>query len=261
MRQYTKLIFLLAAMITSLIACTAGPGTSGQAAQDKTGAATGLASIDLNNTGNGEYYGGKPQPGLYVRQVPDTKCPASPTVLGEVLVTNDGATEKVLNPKTCAVTTQSLNFEQLAYANYFTGRVGHAEGLYAKESSQNSGVVEEAWCRGISSTRATGFDVVIRADYKNRIYTAHVVSAKADKNGVIVRKEQAPIVIGRRFEAGERIRYRTEENFEIDIQTSVVNPWAGTMRGEFKYDMNGFDSEQWLECRLGGALDPALTAK
>ena len=230
--------------------------TSGKAAQTKAGGPQ--ASTGLNSSGNGEYYGGKPQPGLYQRKVAATNCAASPEVLGEVLVSETGAVEKIMDPKTCAVQTQALTFDQLAYANYFTGRVGHLEGLYTKSQPSDNGTVEEAWCRGISSTNNTGFDVVIRADYKNRIFQAHVVSAKADRNGVIVRKEHPPLTVSRRADQGSRIRYRAEEQFEIDIETSLTNPWGGTMRGEFKYEINGFDSEQWLDCRLGGALDPAL---
>jgi hypothetical protein len=239
----------------SLCACSSKSGTSSSADQNQSSKEVSLQA-GMSGSGNGEYYGGKPQPGLYLREVPNTGCASSPTVLGEVRVSETEATEKLVDPKTCKVSFQTVKFDQLSYASYFTGRVGHIEGIYSKKTQQNAGTMEEAWCRGVSSTINTGFDVMIRADYTNRIWQAFVVSAKPDRNGVIVRKEHPAITIqDRRFRAGERIRYKVEEQFEIDIEVSALNPWAGTMRAEFKYNINGFDAEQWLDCRLGGIAD------
>ncbi len=276
MRHVTVFAALVIASI--LQGCSAGSSKLNQSES-----VLAVRNNSSSSGGNGEYYGGKPTPGLYVRALPDLKCGGKADNLGEIRITDTKAEAKLVNPQDCSVTQQTLSLTAFEFASYDTGRVGHIEGIYTKvakaigssgssgsgssgssngSSGSSSGgssngaspTVEEMWCRKEGSTQRTGFDVVIKADYKNRRFQAFVVSAKVDAKGQVVRETYSALNVRRDVELNEKVRYRADD-FELDIRTKTFNPTLGTMNGEFKYDLNGQSADMYLLCRLGGELD------
>jgi hypothetical protein len=276
MRHIT--VFAALVIVSALQGCSAGSSKLSLSEN-----VLGVRNNSISSGGNGEYYGGKPTPGLYVRALPDLKCGGKAENLGEIRITDTKAEAKLVNPQDCSVTQQPLSLAAFEFASYDTGRVGHIEGIYTKvakaigssglsgsgssgssngssngsssgSSNAASPTVEEMWCRKEGSTQRTGFDVVIKADYKNRRFQAFVVSAKVDAKGQIVRETYSALNVRRDVELNEKVRYRADD-FELDIRTKTFNPTLGTMNGEFKYDLNGQSADMYLLCRLGGELD------
>lgn len=211
-------------------------------------------SLDPNqlfqrSNGNGGHYGGKLENGTYARVIPDSQCGTQ--TMGEVIVSDEGILSRELDTNSCQVSETQIDLGLMDYALYLQGRVGLSEGLYTKrEETPVLNANEEVWCRGEDSGPSSGFDVVIKADYQNRKFEAHVVSATQNRDGSIEKQVRAPISVSRDLDMFERARYRSG-GFELDIRTNSPAQWAGTIQADLELG----DQDYRLYCRLGGQLD------
>ena len=203
----------------------------------------------VNSGGNGEFYDGKPDPGLYLRTLPGDACGSK--TIGEVLVTDFSIHAKSTDPKTCRVTTSEISPRSVEVANYNRAQLGLAEGIYARDGA--TGGVVEAWCRSEDSNSITGFDVLIQANYATRTYTARVSSQdKAHEPLSILRLNPKPEMISKRGV----VKYASaNDGFQLAIEPKTYDPVTGKMKALFQYKMLGFDVRLHWFCRLGGELD------
>ncbi len=221
--------------------------------------ATLMKNGGTDESGNGQPYGGKILPGVYVRQLTEKICGSHIKNLGEITVTDNNASGKLVDVSTCSLVDVNLNLKEIEYAEYKQGRIGYFEGIYMQVKSDSSinidvAGIDEIWCRKEGSSSTIGFDVVIKADYSKKIFTAVTASAIADSNGLIVNKLYKPQAVERRFEDLERVRYRAD-GFDLEIRRRDYNSLTGMMQGELVYELNGLNSTLKLNCRLGGELD------
>jgi hypothetical protein len=252
-------ISILALILACTSACTkdgAFRSQSGISSKTAGSSAAQLAGA-TGAQGNGEFYGGKPLPGRYIRQIPGSLCKPKNDVVAELNVSETSIKSTSLNSSDCSVTTRELSLQDIEFAEYQPDLVGQFQGIYAREESVKNGLQDEVWCRSPDSNVKTGFDVVIKADYKKRTFEAYVTSASKNSAGEIVRQEYTPIPMDRDLDMFEKARYKYGDVVELDIRTDSVDEWRGTMKGEFRYRLNGFKLDTLLDCRLGGELDPA----
>ena len=221
------------------------------------------------SSGNGEYYGGKPAPGKYIRPLPPLPCQPSQASLGEITINPDHTIQgHFVNPQNCAVTTQTLTMAEFEYACYQMGRLAFAGGIYTQVKSQ-APIVDEAWCRTEASTTKVGYDVAVYLDSANR-YRVSAASAKLDSQGRLIR-EALPLtsVEDRRVVNADTISY-VSEYLQLQILTRTFNSVDSTMAGSFTYSQDDDSSGSGnsytqiniqMRCRLGGTLDVASTVR
>lgn len=209
--------------------------------------------------GNGQHYGGKIKPGKYVRELTTKFCGNDIKNLGVINVTENSASGVMVDPNTCESIEVSFDLDELDHAEYQQGRIGYLEGIYSeRKDDSNIPGYDEVWCRKEGSSSVVGFDVVVKADYKKREFTSLVTSASPKSDGSIDVVNYAPQKLERRFEEGERLRYRASD-FELEIRERDLVEGTGLMRGELSFSKNGIDVEEIrINCRLGGELDVHL---
>lgn len=215
--------------------------------------------------GNGQHYGGKILPGRYVRPLTERVCDSGIKNLGEIIVTETSVQASIVDLQTCAYREVSVELSDFVHSEYNQGRIGLLEGIYTNDSvSSGPGAadkaIEEVWCRETGSSVTTGYDVVVRADYNKQLFTARIHSASIDSSGQLQTREFPERLVERRFEDQERVRYRTDQGFDLEIRRRDYNAADGTMTAVFKIDEGGVDVERSLRCRLGGELDVMLPA-
>ena len=219
------------------------------------------------NGGNGTPYGGKLRPGTYVRPLTEQFCGPQIKNLGEIVVTEDAVTGKIINSETCASVEINLDTRELEFAEYNEGRIGYFEGIYSstKTNPENTQVkkidgVEEVWCRKVGSASTVGFDIVIKADYKKGVFTSYAASASMGSDGVITDQNYQSMVVDRKFDDMDRDRYRAD-GFELEIRQRSYNKGSGLMEGDLTYHLNGMATDMRINCRLGGELDVMIPKK
>jgi hypothetical protein len=216
------------------------------------------------SSGNGEYYGGKPEPGIYARTVPSPVCGGVKNI-GQVVVTDTHADGTFVNPSDCSVSKQRLDLRQFVFAAYTKSRLGLQEGIFVKVGKKpivaRSGAQEEVWCRNPTSSVLTGLDVVIRGESGGNAWSVTVVTSSYDKAGNLVTRESQPTAVAREIELRERVRHRSADGFRMEIRTRTFNQSLGTMIGQFRDERNGYTSEVELNCRTGGDLDILLEGR
>lgn len=245
--------------IIALSACTgSGFDTQSQSSAGKSKITfSNDSSSSSSSGGNGEFYGGKPGNGTYVREVPGVSCGNLGSRIGEIVVTDDSATGTFVNPENCQITQQALSRDRLEFISYHAGLLSLAEGIYNKDNKPS-----EVWCREEGSTTDEGFDVKVVADYQKMRFQAVVVTGVKRADGSIERKEYVNQITRRDVDAGERVRYRAgEDAFELEIRTRTFRASTGTMTGEFLYAMNGISASRNLNCRMGGEFDIMAPAR
>lgn len=221
--------------------------------------ASSFKSISTDESGNGHPYGGKILPGLYVRQLTEKICGPHIKNLGEITVTDKDAKGKLLDVSTCSLVDVNLSLNEFEYAEYKQGRIGYFEGIFSQGNAKNPVSddvvgIDEVWCRKEGSSSAIGFDVVIKADYNKKVFTAVAASAIVESNGLLTNKTYKPQTVSRRFEDLERVRYRAD-GFDLEIRRRSFKSVTGMMQGDLVYELNGLNNELKLNCRLGGELD------
>jgi hypothetical protein len=218
--------------------------------------------LQLENSsggGNGDYYGGKPEPGTYSRVAYSdmaNPCVSGPAVVEKIHVTNDSATLTKLDPTTCRTVQEEVSFNDLEYALYEPGRIGHAEGIFVKSGLWQSGGINEAWCRLEGSNTQTGYDVIVIAEYTSRLFSAKVTDSRQSSSGAITRREFPTDQVERDVESDSRIRYRNED-FELEINLAAFNGVTGKFRSSIRYEASGIDIQTEIGCRVSGELEGA----
>lgn len=228
------------------------------------------------NGGNGTPYGGKLTPGTYVRALTEQLCGSQIKNLGEIVVTEDSVTGTIMNTETCTSVDVNLDTRDLEFAEYSEGRIGYFDGIYTDTkiksgnsgnsgSSENTQVIkhdgiDEVWCRKEGSAANVGFDIVIKADYKKGEFTSIAASATMGTDGLITEQQYQPLVVDRRFDDMDRVRYRAN-NFELEIRQRSFNKGSGLMEGDLTYHLNGMATDMRINCRLGGELDVMIPKK
>lgn len=222
------------------------------------------AKLMLENNsggGNGDYYGGKPEPGTYSRidytKIADSfPCRNGSAIVERILVTNEGATLTKQDPATCQIIREDVQFNELEYASYEPGRVGHSEGIYVKSGLWQSGGINEAWCRLEGSNIQSGYDVVVLANYAARHFSAKVTDSRQAGGGITNRREFFVNRVERDIDADARIRYRSE-GFELEIDLTTFNVVTGKFRSSIKFEASGIDLKTEIACRISGELEGA----
>lgn len=98
-----------------------------------TSTATQAKLLQNNSGGNGDYYGGKPDPGVYRRVGSDDECESCKT---EVLQINSSSATLMQKNKTTRTNVRTaVNLDEIEYASYNPGRVGFQDGIYIKTSA------------------------------------------------------------------------------------------------------------------------------
>lgn len=234
-------------LLVILMAVIAGVGCSNSFKDKSLGEQ--LDGVFERNNGNGGHYGGKIENGTYARQIPDSQCGANK--VGEIIVTDQAVISKDLDVNSCQTTETIVDRANLDYALYSKGRVGLTDGLYVKQEVLATEGSEEVWCRGEGSGQYTGLDIIIKADYQNRSFEAHVVSQSEDANGQLVKTTHAPVRVSRDLSMFAKARYEGSGDFELDIRTDSRAQWAGTIQADLDFKGRGHK----VYCRLGGELD------
>lgn len=234
-------------LLVILMAVIAGVGCSNSIKDKSLGEQ--LDGVFERSNGNGGHYGGKIENGTYARQIPDSQCGANK--VGEIIVTDQAVISKDLDVNSCQTTETIVDRANLDYALYSKGRVGLTDGLYVKQEVLASEGSEEVWCRGEGSGQYTGLDIIIKADYQNRSFEAHVVSQSEDANGQLVKTTHAPVRVSRDLSMFAKARYEGSGDFELDIRTDSRAQWAGTIQADLDFKGQGHK----VYCRLGGELD------
>ncbi len=222
------------------------------------------------NGGNGTPYGGKLRPGTYVRPLTEQICGSEIKNLGEIVVTEESVTGKIINSESCISVDVNLDIRDLEFAEYSEGRIGYFEGIYSDtkiksgksentQAVENDGI-EEVWCRKEGSAANVGFDIVIKADYKKGEFTSIAASASMGSDGQITEQRYQPLLVDRRFDDMDRVRYRAT-NFELEIRQRSFNKGSGLMEGDLTYALNGINTDMRISCRLGGELDVMIPKK
>lgn len=233
----------------TLVGCS-GSSSVFQNESDQTKSATPNSS----GGGNGDYYGGKPQPGTYSRVGGFTACPGSPMVTEQIQVNSESAVLSKRDPKTCRTTRTEIKFEELEFANYEPGRVGRKDGIYVKSGDWQSQGVNEAWCRREGSNSRIGYDVIIIANYPVRQFAAKVADSQLLANGESQLRDYFVSQISREVQMDERLRYRGDK-FELEVDLRAFNSVTGKFKSAVKFEASGIDVSTSVECRLSGELD------
>lgn len=234
-----------------------GPGDGMNTAQTNPSEKQNLAPLSQVNGGNGTPYGGKIRPGTYVRTSTEKFCGSQIKNLGQIVVTETSVTGNIIDGLTCTSVAVNLDLKDLEFASYIDGRVGYFEGIYSSTNDNeaaNKDVVDEVWCRKEGSESSVGFDVIIKADYKKRVFTTIAASATMGADGATTQQQYQPLVVDRIFDDMDRVRYRTD-GFELEIRQRSFNKQTGLMEGDLRYRLNGMDTDMRINCRLGGELD------
>lgn len=210
--------------------------------------------------GNGDYYGGKPEPGTYSRVASFSSCSASclcnPLISEKIQISETSATLSKRDPTTCKVMRQEIDFNELEYAAYEPGRVGHSEGIYVKSGVLQSQGINEAWCRLEGSNTRTGYDVIVTANYDKREFASKVTDSKLLRNGETVRREFHVDSLERDIQPDSRIRYRSDD-FVLEVDLTKFNAVTGKFSSKVKFEASGIDLETSIGCRLSGELETA----
>lgn len=211
--------------------------------------------LELQNSsggGNGDYYGGKPEPGTYSRVA--TLNPCGSLISEKIQISATNATLMKRDPITCQVVRQEVDFNDLEYATYEPGRVGHSEGIYVKSGVLQTQGINEAWCRLEGSNTRTGYDVIVTANYASRKFAAKVTDSQLLRNGETTRREFLVDQIERDIQADNRIRYRNTD-FVLEIDLTKFNSVTGKFSSRVKFDASGIDMVTSIGCRLSGELE------
>ncbi len=219
-----------------------------------------FAAANSSGGGNGDYYGGKPEPGTYSRQAGLDPCPDAPINVEQIHITESRATLVRRDLQTCRMVRSDVALEELEFASYEPGRVGHFDGIYVKSGrSQNDGIVE-AWCRREGSTSSVGYDVIVRADYARGKFAAKVSESRYLADRTVNHREFQLENLDREVSADRRIRYRTND-FDMEVDTTSFNGVTGKFRASLKFDSSGINVATEISCRLSGTLDPLNTRR
>ncbi len=252
MKELNRFGWIILALLT--FSCTqSGKGLStGSESSTTQSARSGIAPS--TDSGNGTQYDGKIQPGRYVRAKAGEVCGPQIKNLGEITVTETSAYGKVLDVSTCSENIVQFELASLEHSNFLTGRLGYVEGIYSIPKKDE---VDEVWCRKEGSTNSVGFDIVVKADFKNQIFSAITASSVKDSQGRLVESKYEPLNVSRRFEEMDRVRYRAD-GFDLEIRRRDYNAQTGLMQGNLKFERNGLHEDIRINCRLGGELDTLL---
>jgi hypothetical protein len=222
------------------------------------------AKLMLENNsggGNGDYYGGKPEPGIYSRidysnVTAAIPCRNGSAIVEKIQITNDGATLTKRDPATCEIIREDVQFNDLEYASYEPGRVGHSEGIYVKSGLWQSEGINEAWCRLEGSNTQTGYDVIVLANYATRQFSAKVTDSRQTSGGITTRREFFVDRVERDINADARIRYQNQD-FELEIDLRAFNGVTGKFRSSIRFEASGLDLRTDIACRISGELEVA----
>lgn len=240
-------LILMMVLVAGLSGCLPNEGV-GQNGSEK-------PKLELQNSsggGNGDYYGGKPEPGTYSRIA--TLNPCGPLISEKIHISATNATLTKRDPITCQVVRQEIDFNDLEYAAYEPGRVGHSEGIYVKSGVLQTQGINEAWCRLEGSNTRTGYDVIVTANYATREFAAKVSDSRLLRNGETTRREFHVDQIERDVQAGSRIRYRNDD-FVLEVDLTKFNAVTGKFNSKVKFEASGIDLETAIGCRLSGELE------
>lgn len=204
--------------------------------------------------GNGDYYGGKPDSGTYSRIAGESPCVNGPATTEKIHIGRNKAILTKRDPTTCLVTNEDIHLDDLEYASYEPGRVGHSEGIYVKSGVWQAQGINEAWCRLEGSNTQTGYDVIVLADYTAKRFVTKVTDSRRIRTGQTARREYFVDRIEREVHIGAKIRYR-KDDFELEIDLQEFNGVTGKFRSSIRFEASGIDLRTEIGCRISGELE------
>ena len=236
-----KTVTLALGLAVVLGACTPHSAKISDTTQKAQSGSNTTTSGSSSGGGNGEFYGGKPGVGRYLRYLPNNLCGPSVTNLGEIEITETGIRARIVDPNDCSVRERVLSASDMQNGYYDPqGKIAFEDGIYKLDGSTGA---NEAWCRAGWNAPDTSLEVSVTADYRNQKF----VAAMSSRLSPLPSDE-----VERTVDLTSRIRYRGER-LKLDINTDSFNSVTGMFESEVELENVAFESK--LYCRLGGELD------
>lgn len=220
-----------------------GTGTSANQAAQMSASTSG---------GNGDYYGGKPSPGIYHRFDANS-------VIESLKVTEKSAELLKVEPATGKLSVVQVRLGDIEYAEYLPGRVGIGNGLYTKKSISMAEGVSEAWCRKPGSNAQSGYDVVVEKSAVDRSYRAKFSETVFAKGVSLGERTSLVERVSQDRDSGDRVRYRAD-GFELEIRFDTFNSVSGKFSGRLRFDQDR-EVDTAIDCRVGGALENQIPVR
>ena len=209
----------------------------------------GLASVDLNVSGNGDGYLGKPEVGDYIRTFPDYKCTDSSVGVQGAASVNSVAT--VLHEDNCISAGYTLSFadSRIDFSQYNKDYIGIGSAIYEilPEQGLNTDLpVTEAWCRWDQSD--SGMDVVIKLNNQAQNPQAKIYLGSKIAATSIWSSQLVPFFGVSRTSSASDYTYRSEDfSLKIDIGT------GGIFKGHVTTRVDGKVYDYELNCRVANS--------
>jgi hypothetical protein len=243
-------VALFSVLAVALSGCDSSP-SSFQVSSDAMTLQTSQVS-SATSGGNGDYYGGKPAPGIYQRY-------DASSVIERLKVTEKFAEIQRVDDRTGNSTVAPINFDKIEFATYLPGRVGFGSGLYTKISVAKNDGVSEAWCRKPGSTGQDGYDVVVERTLTSQSYKARITETLYEKGLYVGDRTALVQPISQDRNSGDRVRYRAE-GFELEIRFETFNSVSGKFQGRLRFDQHA-QVDTAIDCRVGGALENQIPSR
>lgn len=244
--------FMLVFLLTSFLVlpfqnCASGIFSTVKFSRQKTTRA-GLSS------GNGDSYDGKPQPGDYIRRVPEYKCGSD---AGTLTVTSTEARLELKQETDCTTVTTDLVFNDLNFSPYNNDFLGYKDGLYERiyqNPAPYQTVAPEALCRWQNGPME-GLDVVIRFE-ESKAVIASMILGQQQADGSFQSRLIRPFAIDRKLQSGGLHYHSPSHAFDlrVDLATNSVLP-AGVFNGKLEAVIDDVTWQKDMNCQMATDLD------
>lgn len=203
------------------------------------------SSPHTQQSGNADPYTGKPDPGEYVRRVPNYGCEDSKHIYQSLTISGTAVTLQSVDPDSCAKTARELPIEDVFARTFNPDMVAYQGAAFEKNTEPNDssflGQWVETWCR-TENLGASTADIVIREDIATGFLSSKIYSVQGTQQDIAVSK-----ILG-----DGQIAYQAP-----DLSLTVDR--AGKS-GQLTVSRGSLNISAPTSCLTAGWLDPAQNA-
>ncbi len=212
----------------------------------------------LRQSGNGDSYEGKPEPGLYFRSIPLSACQGSRAkdYSGKITVDDSKITLEQQSEADCEMKTSEIAFAEVEAGPRSLGLLAHKQGVFEKRNSpprqqdlDNNFV--EAWCRTAFDDQSTQrTDITISTNPVSRKTRARIIIGEK-KNGRWALTEDERADISREV-GGQNVAYG---HGDLSLSMSTQRDGLKPLNGHFTGNIGGQVVDVPVICESAGLMD------